>query len=110
MSVDPLAQWYVHPVTVERFIGSGAFGDEFAAADVVLMAVDDKRRLVRAVDGSEVVSETTLAHASTVTAIAPRSRVTMPATFGGRTSLVITSSVGAGGGLPTPDHVELAIE
>jgi hypothetical protein len=109
MSVDPLASWYTQPVAVERFIGSGAFGDEYAAVETVLMAVDDKRRLVRAPDGSEVVSETTLAHPVTVTAIAPRSRVTLPATFGGRTSLVITSSVGISG-LPTPDHVELAIE
>jgi hypothetical protein len=107
---DPLAGWYTHQVTVERFIGTGAFGDSYAAQDVVLMAVDDKRRLVRAADGSQVVSETSVAHPLGITAIPPRSKVTLPATFGGRRTIVIASSVGDGGGMPTPDHVELALE
>lgn len=110
MSVDPLADWYTWPVAVERYTGTGPSGDIYAAATTELVMVDDKRRLVRAPDGSQVVSETSVAHPLTVTAIPPGSRVTLPATFGGRRTIVLATSVGDSGGRPTPNHVELALQ
>lgn len=107
---DPLANWYRHSVQVERFIGTGAFGDDYATATTELAMIDDTARLVRAADGSQVVSSTRLGLASTTTNIPPSSRVTLPAEFGGRRTFVLAVSVGDGGGQPTPDHVELALQ
>lgn len=110
MTLDPLADWYRHQVQVERFTGTGPTGDVYAAATTELVMVDDTRRLVRAADGSQVISESSIAHPLTVAAIPPGSRVTLPAIFGGRRTIVLATSVGYGGGQPTPDHVELALQ
>ncbi|NAE18077.1 hypothetical protein [Enterococcus hirae] len=106
---DPLAPWWRHEVVLERLLGSGPYGDKWADPETVHGAVDDRRRLVRDGTGSEVVSETTVL-LSIVTADVPLgSRVTLPATFGERTSTVLSAARHDSGGLPTPDHLELAL-
>jgi len=113
MSVaDELTPWFRHSVSIERLIGTGPFGDSYAAVTSELAMVDDKRRLVRAADGSQVVSSTTIYLAAGTAYVSTGSRVTLPATFGvpQRRSIVLASSVHDGGGQPTPDHLELALQ
>lgn len=110
MDVDPLAQWWVHTTDVQRFAGSGSEGDTWdAVAEGVPCFISDKRRLVRAGTGEQVVSETTVLYPKTTADIPVDSLITLPALFGGRTSTVLAVSRHDGGGLPTPDHLEVAI-
>jgi hypothetical protein len=93
-----------HTVTVEPWEGSGGYGDIWGAPFDLQCFVEDKRRLVRAADGSEVVSETTV-YANRGPSIPNRSRITLPS---GRQPLVITDH--DGGALPVPSHLEIACE
>lgn len=95
-----------HSVTVEAFEGAGAYGPVYGAAVTVRALVRPGLRLVRAPDGSEVVSSTTVFARRGLTA-PPGSRVTLP---DGRVTTVIACLDQDGGGLPTPDHVELQLE
>jgi hypothetical protein len=95
-----------HTVTVEPWEGSGGYGDIWGAPFTMACFVEDKRRLVRADDGSEVVSEATV-YANRGPSIPNRSRITLPS---GRTPLVITVSDFDGGTLPVPSHLEIACE
>jgi hypothetical protein len=95
-----------HTVTVEPWEGSGGYGDIWGAPFDLQCFVEDKRRLVRAADGSEVVSETTV-YANRGPSIPNRSRITLPS---GRQPLVITVSDHDGGALPVPSHLEIACE
>lgn len=95
-----------HTVTVEPWTGSGAYGDVWGTGFTLACFVEDKRRLVRAADGSEVVSETTV-YANRGPSIPNRSRVTLP---NGRKPLVIVVSDHDGGDLPVPSHLEIAME
>ncbi|OUC99319.1 hypothetical protein [Streptosporangium minutum] len=95
----------VHQVLVEPAEGEGPFGPEYGDAVTVRCFVDEKRRLVRDAEGSEVVSETTV-YMPLDTACPTGSRVTA----NGRTTTVITSSRRDGGGLPVPDHLEVALQ
>ncbi|MGH3323259.1 MAG: hypothetical protein ACRDOV_02370, partial [Streptomyces sp.] len=81
------------------------FGPVYGAAVPVRCFRDDKRRLVRGLDGSEVVSETTL-YMRLVEVCPVGSRVTLD---DGRVTTVITSARRDGGGLPTPDHLEVTL-
>ncbi|MFD1940535.1 hypothetical protein ACFSKW_54680 [Nonomuraea mangrovi] len=94
-----------HTVEIEPFEGEGPFGPEFGTAVTERAFVDEKRRLVRDAEGAEVVSETTVYMRLAATCPAG-SRVTV----NGRTSYVITASRRDGGGLPTPDHLEVALQ
>jgi hypothetical protein len=57
------ARWFVEPVAVETYAGSGAYGDEFAAAVTVLGHVTAGRnaagglRVKGSASGDEVVSQ-----------------------------------------------------
>jgi hypothetical protein len=107
---DPLAQWWVHTTDVQRFTGAGPDGDTWDATDTALPCfISDKRRLVRASTGEQVVSETTVLYPKSTPDIPIDSLVTLPALFGGRTSNVLSVSRHDGGGLPTPDHLEVAL-
>jgi hypothetical protein len=64
--------------------------------------VDDERRLVRDAQGAETVSDTTIFFPPG-THCPEGSRVTT----NGRVTTVIASYARDGGGLPTPDHVEV---
>ncbi|MEU3162899.1 hypothetical protein [Streptosporangium sp. NPDC006930] len=95
----------VHTVLVEPAQGEGPFGMEYGEQVPVRCFVDDKRRLVRAATGAEVVSESTF-YAPLDTVCPVDSRVTV----NGRTTTVLASSRRDGGGLPVPDHLEVALQ
>lgn len=101
-----LAMWLQHSVTIEPYAGSGAYGDTYGAPVVIPCWVEQGRKLVRAEDGSETVSETTI-YAQPGTTAPARSRVTLP---GGATTVVISTSDRDGGTLPLPSHVEIACQ
>ena len=94
-----------HTVTVEPYEGEGPFGPQFGTAVTVRCFVDDKRRLVRNPTGDEVVSESTF-YAPLNTVCPAHSRVTV----NGRQTTVLAASRRDGGGLPTPDHLEVALQ
>lgn len=94
-----------HEVTVEPLTGEGPYGPTYGPPVTVRCFRDDKRRLVRGADGSELVAETTLYMWLSETCPAG-SRVTLD---DGRVSTVITSARRDGGGLPTPDHLEVTL-
>lgn len=96
----------VHTVQVEPLENEGPFGPEYGAAAPVRCFVDDKRRMVRNATGAEVVSESTFyAHLDTVCPVG--SRVTLPS---GRVTTALAASRRDGGGLPVPDHLEVALQ
>lgn len=104
---DPLARWWRHEVTVEPFLGTGAYGDRYGPQFTALAAIDDTTRQAVSPDGVETVSQTTVVFPRPVGYIPPGSRLTLPSTHGGRTAHVISCRVADSGGMPTPDHVEV---
>jgi len=95
-----------HKVSIEAYLGSTGNGVEtYAAATTVACFADDKRRLVRATTGEEVVSETTL-YAALDTVAPPQSRVTLA---DGRVATVIQALRRDGGSLPVPSHLEIVL-
>lgn len=101
-----LPAWLLrHEVLVEPFEGTGPFGPQYGDQVTERAFVDEKRRLVRDAQGAEVVSETTVY--MRLDAVCPaESRVTV----NDRTTYVITASRRDGGGLPTPDHLEVNLQ
>lgn len=94
-----------HSVAIEPYEGEGPFGPEYGDEVTVACFVDDKRRLVIGPTGDEVVSETTF-YAPLETVCPVHSKVTV----NGRSTLVLAASRRDGGGLPTPDHLEVACQ
>lgn len=96
-----------HTVSVEAYTGSGPYGDAYAAPVAVTCFADAKRRLIRAPDGSQVVSESTV-YAPLDTVCPPRSRVTLP---DGQVTLVIAAHRRDAAGLvDAPEHLEIVCE
>jgi hypothetical protein len=108
---DPLADWWVHAVVIERFVSAGGgYGDGLAAAETVMGFVRDGTKLVADGTGKQVASSAQVALPISVAYVPVQSRVTLPAQFGeARRTTVIVSAFGDGGGQPTPDHHELAL-
>lgn len=111
MVIDALSEFWVHEITVEAFEGTSGYGKPIYANPVTVVCfIDDRRRLVRDINGDQVVSETTIAVGSTVPSIPVQSKITLPGRFGGRTTLVVSSSVGDTGGLLAEvEHNEYAL-
>lgn len=98
-----LPEWlFRHEAIIEPFEGEGAYGPVHGSPLLVRCLVDDERRLVRDAQGAETVSDTTIFFPPG-TRCPEGSRVTV----NGRVTTVITSFARDGGGLPTPDHVEV---
>ncbi len=98
-----LPDWLLrHQAQIEPFEGDGAYGPVYGAAVTVNCLVDDERRMVRDAQGAETVSDTTIF-------FPPRTRCPEGSrvTVNGRVTTAITSFSRDGGGLPTPDHVEV---
>lgn len=106
--MSELADFMVHTATVRTLLGAGGMGSTWAAPVNVPCFVDDKRRLVRAADASEVVSETTIFDVDVehATVWAPGSEVTLPS---GRVATVIIAAARTSGSLGLPDHLEVAL-
>lgn len=106
---DPLADWWVHDVTISRYLGDTAYGPQYADPVTVRGFVHDGTKLVAGTTGEQVASSAQVALPAGLDYIPVQSEVTLPAQFGARTSTVILSAVADGGGQPTPDHVELSL-
>lgn len=106
--MDPdLVEFFVHTVSVEPFEGESGYGGTIYGAPVdVACFVDETTRMVRATDGSEVVSSSTV-YAGPDAPITNGSRVTLPS---GDTTVVVATSRHDSGPLDLPDHLEAACE
>ena len=107
MSVNDLAEFYVHTAQVEMFLGTNGYGeDTFAAPVSVVCFTDEARKLVRDKAGEQVVSETTLA---TYPVSAPLFVAGSKVTVNGNESRVIKTKLGDSGTLDLPDHIEVSL-
>lgn len=96
-----------HTVTIEPYLGDTSKGPKYGAPVVVTPCfVDEQTRGVRTPAGEQVTSTTTV-FADLGTQAPAFSRVTLPS---GRVTNVIQTKDRDGGGLPTPDHVEIQLE
>lgn len=96
----------VHEAEVQKYTGTGAHGDVFAAPVTIPCIIDSKRRLVRSLDGKEVISEATvLTKREHLPLFEPRSRVRLN---GGRVTHVITVADRNDGGMGAWQHLEIA--
>lgn len=93
-----------HSITIEPYLGQGGAGPTYGPAVTVRAFVDESRRRVRDSTGREVTAEATIVCPLATTAPV-ESRITLPS---GRVATVIAAARRDGGGLPTPDHLELA--
>ncbi|MEU4171020.1 hypothetical protein AB0F46_29585 [Streptomyces sp. NPDC026665] len=94
-------------ITIEPYLGDTSTGPQYGAPVVARRCfVDEQTRGVRTPDGEEVTSTSTV-YADPGTIAPPLSRVTLPS---GRVTKVIQTKDRDGGGLPTPDHVEIQLE
>lgn len=94
-----------HRVTVEPYLGASAYGPKFGPPVMVQCYLDEQTRTVRAPAGQEVTSSSTV-YARPGLVCPPESRVTLP---DGRVTQVIARLDRSGGGMPTPDHVEVQL-
>jgi hypothetical protein len=95
-----------HRVTVEPFLGNSATGPRYGPPVEVRCFVEEKTRMVRAPSGEEVTSSSTFY--ALPSAVCPeKSRVTLPS---GRKATVIEAVRQDGGGLATPDHLEVRLQ
>lgn len=81
MAGDTIAFWWVHEVTVEPYIGSGAYGDQYGAPRQIVGFLDGKQKLTRASSGEEIVTAVQLYYPVSAGPIPLRSRVTLPADY-----------------------------
>ncbi len=95
-----------HQVTVEPYLGDSGYGPQYDTPVTVRCFLEEKNRLVRAPDGREVTSSSTVYCRPDAVDAPPESRVTLP---DGRTTHVIDQARHDGGGLPTPDHLEVSL-
>ena len=97
---------FIHTVTVEAYLGTGAYGDRWADPVTVPCFVDETRRLVRDATGTEVVSEATV-YASTgaYELFPPGSRVTVRAA----STHVIGRALFDGDALELPSHLAVTL-
>ncbi len=107
--MNGVPRWFVYTVTVETYLGAGAYGDTFAAPVVLAPPngcwVDNASKLVLNKDGVEMVSQTTVATSTAnFPLFTPESRVTI----NGVISRVIKVNNGDSGSLNLPtDHLEV---
>lgn len=109
MAID-LSPFWVHSITVQPLEGHGPYGDVYGELTPVPCLVEDITRQVRTAVGNTAGSVTlsrTTAYAPLGTVVPVGSLVQLP---NGRTSKVIATQDHDGGGLPTPDHLEILIE
>lgn len=94
-----------HEVTVEPYLGDSANGPAYGPATTVRCFLDQKTRAVRNREGEETISSSTL-YAPLGTQCPAESRVTLP---DGRQTTALAALRRDGGGLPTPDHLEVQL-
>lgn len=92
-----------HTITVEPYLGDGAYGPLYGPPASVRCFLDEQTRMVRSPDGRQVTSTST-AYCPLATVCPTESRITLA---DGRKPLIIAVLRRDGGGLPTPDHTEI---
>ena len=95
-----------HRITIEPYLGDSSKGPLYGPPRQVRCFVDEQTRAVRTPGGEDVTSSST-AYAAPGTVVPALSRVTLPS---GRQTTVIAVLPRDGGGLPTPDHVEIQLQ
>ncbi|MGW7198455.1 hypothetical protein [Streptomyces chryseus] len=95
-----------HQVTIEPLIGQGPYGPQYGPPVVSRGFLDAKTRMVRSPGGEEVTSSSTF-YTRLDTVAPPGSRATLP---DGTPTTVIGALRRDGGGLPTPDHLEVQLQ
>lgn len=95
-----------HRITIEPYEGDSSTGPVYGPPQQVRAFVDEQTRAVVSAGGEKVTSSST-AYAPPGTKAPPLSRVTLPS---GRVTTVIAALPRDGGGLPTPDHVEIQLQ
>lgn len=98
--------WLRHEVTVEPYEGDSANGPLYGDPVAVRCWLEARTRMVRAGNGREVTSGATFYCRLDAVQAPPESRVTLP---DGRQTTVIDQARHDGGGLPTPDHLEVQL-
>jgi hypothetical protein len=123
MSVDDMAEFYVHTAKVEPFLGAGANGPVFGPAVILSpdstppngVFADDSRKLVRDRNGAQVVSETTLyTYPANARLFKVGSRVTVlndadEDDLDPTPAYVIKANSNTSGGLDLPDHLAVTL-
>lgn len=94
-----------HRVIVEPFTGEGPYGEKFGSPVEVRCLVEDKRHRVLDDKGTQVTASAVF-RAPLATVCPVRSRVTLP---DGRKTTAVRVARHDGGGLPTPDHLEVSV-
>lgn len=94
-----------HRITIEPYLGDGATGPLYGPGVVVRCLVEQQTRMTRVGEDRQVVS-TTIAFCPLATVCTTQSRVTLA---DGRRPEVVAVLRRDGGGLPTPDHLEIQL-
>lgn len=104
--MNGLPPWLLrHQIVVEPYLGDGAYGPQHGIPVHVRCFLDQQTRMVRSATGTEVTSTGT-AYCPLATVAPPDSRVTLP---DGRQATVIAALRRDGGGLATPNHLEVQL-
>lgn len=93
-------------ITVEPYLGDGAVGPLYGPQVTVRCFLDEQTRMVRGRDGRQVTSTGT-AYCALETVCPAESRITLA---DGRRPIIINVLRRDGGGLPTPDHLEIQMQ
>lgn len=95
----------VHTISIEPYLGTGGTGPRYGPAVEHRCLAEDVHKLLRQPDDREAtVSVAVFLAPGTDVAVGSR------ATLNGRTTTVAAVMDRDGGGLPTPDHIELGLE
>lgn len=95
-----------HRITIEPYEGASSTDAVYGPPQQVRAFVNEQTRAVVSPGGEQVTSSST-AYAAPGTKVPPLSRVTLPS---GRVTKVIACLPRDGGGLATPDHVEIQLQ
>lgn len=105
--MSTLPKWLMrHSVTVEPYTGDSAYGPMYGPPETVQCFLEEGTKLSRSADGHEATS-TAQFYARPGPSVPAQSRVTLP---DGRRTTVMQSFNRDGGGLPTPDHLEVHLQ
>lgn len=107
---DNLAGFWVHDVTVKRYVADAAYGPGYDTPQTLTGFVDDGQQLIVGPDGEQITSTARVFLPAATAAIPLESKVTLPVAFGGRESRVVAVARRDGGGMPLPEHLEVALQ